>query len=163
SAWERHVLPARVVNYNPQWLDDLCLAGDVAWARLSLRKPANGNGRSSTPSRATPISIVLRRDFGSLLEAVRSSDLADPPSAGARSARRHARNGSARPARGSAPQGRWSLVHRFQRDASPTDELAEQLAMQLLARYGVVFRDLVARENFALPWRDIVRALRRQE
>src|SRR5207237_633175 len=64
SAWERQVLPQRVVNYNPQWLDDLCLAGDVAWARLSLRKPANGNGRSSTPSRATPISIVLRRAFG---------------------------------------------------------------------------------------------------
>ena len=35
--------------------------------------------------------------------------------------------------------------------------------MQLLARYGVVFRDLVVRETYAVPWRDVVRALRRQE
>jgi ATP-dependent Lhr-like helicase len=35
--------------------------------------------------------------------------------------------------------------------------------MQLLARYGVVFRDLVTREHLGVPWRDIVRALRRQE
>src|SRR5262249_21692814 len=33
----------------------------------------------------------------------------------------------------------------------------------LLARYGVVFRDLVARETLALPWRDVLRALRRLE
>ena len=30
-------------------------------------------------------------------------------------------------------------------------------------RYGVVFRDLVVRENFAVPWRDVMRALRRME
>ena len=38
SAWERDVLPQRVANYDPRWLDELCLSGDVAWARLSLRK-----------------------------------------------------------------------------------------------------------------------------
>jgi ATP-dependent Lhr-like helicase len=81
----------------------------------------------------------------------------------ARSARRHARYGSARFARQAAPQGRWSIVHRFQPEASPADELAEKLAMQLLQRYGVVFRDLVVRESFTVPWRDVVRALRRQE
>ncbi|MBW2500324.1 MAG: hypothetical protein JRF61_23835, partial [Deltaproteobacteria bacterium] len=36
-------------------------------------------------------------------------------------------------------------------------------AEQLLARWGVVFHDLVARENLALPWREIVWALRRLE
>ncbi|HEY8171519.1 MAG TPA: hypothetical protein VIH21_00405, partial [Dehalococcoidia bacterium] len=36
-------------------------------------------------------------------------------------------------------------------------------AMQLLSRYGVVFRDVIARENIAVPWRDVLRALRRQE
>jgi ATP-dependent Lhr-like helicase len=48
----------------------------------------------------------------------------------------------------------------------PTDDpdgLAEQVAGQLLARWGVVFWDLMARENLALPWREIVWALRRLE
>ena len=34
---------------------------------------------------------------------------------------------------------------------------------QLLARWGVVFWDLMARENLALPWREVVWALRRLE
>ncbi len=33
--WERTLLPARVANYNPQWLDNLCLAGVLAWGRIS--------------------------------------------------------------------------------------------------------------------------------
>jgi ATP-dependent Lhr-like helicase len=37
------------------------------------------------------------------------------------------------------------------------------VAGQLLARWGVVFWDLMARENLALPWREIVWALRRLE
>jgi ATP-dependent Lhr-like helicase len=44
-----------------------------------------------------------------------------------------------------------------------TEELAEAVAEQLLARYGIVFRDLVVRESFTLPWRDIAWALRRLE
>jgi ATP-dependent Lhr-like helicase len=43
------------------------------------------------------------------------------------------------------------------------ETLAEAVAEQLLARYGVVFRDLLARETLALPWREILRALRRFE
>ena len=34
------------------------------------------------------------------------------------------------------------------------DDLAEQVAGQLLARWGVVFWDLMAHENLALPWRE---------
>ncbi|MGE3764781.1 MAG: helicase-related protein, partial [Kofleriaceae bacterium] len=37
GAWEREVLPARLCNYDPSWLDQLCLAGHVVWARLSPR------------------------------------------------------------------------------------------------------------------------------
>jgi ATP-dependent Lhr-like helicase len=44
-----------------------------------------------------------------------------------------------------------------------SDELAEAIAEQLLARYGVVFRDLVARETLAVPWREIAWAFRRME
>ena len=35
--WERHLLPPRVDGYDPRWLDELCLAGQVAWGRLTPR------------------------------------------------------------------------------------------------------------------------------
>jgi ATP-dependent Lhr-like helicase len=59
-------------------------------------------------------------------------------------------------------EGRWVLL------AAPTatddrEELAEALAEQLLARYGVVFRDLVVRESFTVPWREVQWAMRRLE
>jgi ATP-dependent Lhr-like helicase len=44
-----------------------------------------------------------------------------------------------------------------------SEQLAETWAEQLLFRYGVVFRDLVQRESITVPWRDILRALRRME
>ena len=47
--------------------------------------------------------------------------------------------------------------------AGEPDALAEAVAQQLLARWGVVFYDLVAGENLALPWREILWALRRLE
>jgi ATP-dependent Lhr-like helicase len=47
--------------------------------------------------------------------------------------------------------------------APDRDELAEAVAQQLAARWGVVFRDLVARENLAVPWRDVLWAFRRME
>lgn len=37
------------------------------------------------------------------------------------------------------------------------------MAGVLLARYGVVFRELALRETFAVPWREVLRALRRME
>ena len=58
--------------------------------------------------------------------------------------------------------GRWSLVPDSLATEDP-DELAEALAEQLLARWGVVFRDLMTRETFTVPWREILWALRRME
>ncbi len=76
-------------------------------------------------------------------------------------ARRGLRRGLAAGALSGA-EGRWSLVPR--REAvEDLDGLAEAVAEQLLARWGIVFRDVVARENLALPWREIVWALRRLE
>jgi ATP-dependent Lhr-like helicase len=37
------------------------------------------------------------------------------------------------------------------------------VAEQLIVRWGVVFHDLLARENLAVPWREILWALRRME
>src|SRR5207249_7167101 len=58
--------------------------------------------------------------------------------------------------------GRWSVVP-VAPATEDADELAEALAEQLLARWGVVFRDLMARETFAVPWREVLWALRRME
>jgi len=60
-----------------------------------------------------------------------------------------------------AVQGRWSLLERAA--SLPVDELADRVAGQLLSRYGVVFRELCARESFTVPWREVLRALRRRE
>jgi ATP-dependent Lhr-like helicase len=39
ATWERDVLAARVEGYRPDWLDELCLSGEVAWARLRVTPP----------------------------------------------------------------------------------------------------------------------------
>jgi ATP-dependent Lhr-like helicase len=58
--------------------------------------------------------------------------------------------------------GRWSLLPSAASGYEP-DELAEGVAEQLAARWGVVFRDLLVRENIALPWREVLWAFRRLE
>jgi ATP-dependent helicase Lhr and Lhr-like helicase len=58
--------------------------------------------------------------------------------------------------------GRWSLLPG-PLAAGDRDELAEAVAEQLAARWGVVFRDLVGRESLAVPWRDVLWAFRRME
>ena len=58
--------------------------------------------------------------------------------------------------------GRWSLLPEPAAGCDP-DDLAEAVAEQLAARWGVVFRDLLVRENLAVPWREVLWALRRME
>ncbi len=70
------------------------------------------------------------------------------------------RRAGSRPAARSA--GRWSVVPGTQA-TEDADELAEAVAEQLLARWGVVFRDLLVRETFTVPWREVLWALRRME
>lgn len=59
-------------------------------------------------------------------------------------------------------QGRWAPLESAH-ELWPDDELAEAVAEQLLARYGVLFRDLLVRESFNIPWRELLWALRRLE
>jgi len=59
-------------------------------------------------------------------------------------------------------EGRWALLPPAAVVEEP-DELAEAVAEQLLARWGVLFRDLALRERLAVPWRDVQWALRRLE
>jgi ATP-dependent Lhr-like helicase len=232
--WEQ-LFAQRVESYRPEWLDDLCLSGEVAWARLSLPEPAAdpvdpaaGEPRRSgkTPSRRTPITFMLRQDLPWLLQAHRGAAVPAEPTAGsgrevldalrdhgaqfhpdlqaithrlpteveeglwdgvargliaadgfnavrsllhartrfARRQRPYPRPGS-RGRRGTwrqAVEGRWTLLPAVQ-PIEEVEELAEAVAWQLLLRWGVVFRDVYLRERLAVPWREVLWALRRLE
>ncbi len=56
GAWESQLLPARIAGYDMAWLDALCGAGRIAWARL--RAPSAG--RHAGPVRASPIVLLPR-------------------------------------------------------------------------------------------------------
>lgn len=61
--------------------------------------------------------------------------------------------------------GRWTLQAEALRGAEPVEgaPAALALARQLLARWGIVFRDLLRRELFASRWREVLAELRRME
>jgi ATP-dependent Lhr-like helicase len=232
AAWERELLNARLKYYEPSWLDELCLAGEVAWTRLTPRRASVDEAVTGTAAatRATPVTLAPRSALAGLLAAVRSTPGApDPaiPEAGAgaeilallrqrgalffdelvRGTRRLAtdveqglreligaglvasdgfqglreiaagqkRNGRRAHVRrgsylrgglfaGGGPPGRWSPVEAtLEVDRADLEDLAEQVADVLLQRYGVVFRDLYPLESFTVPWREVLRALRRLE
>jgi ATP-dependent Lhr-like helicase len=77
---------------------------------------------------------------------------------GSARARWHAR--WARRAGGPVGAGRWSVLRA---PGAPDETRTEHLARQYIRRYGVVFRDLLARETHAPPWRDLLRVYRRLE
>ncbi len=229
GSWEEAVLPARVAGYRGEWLDELCLSGEVAWARLSTPAvaPDERRARGGSPSRATPLALVHRDDLDLLLAIGRGSAEPALPVSGpaaevlgclrergalfyreivaatgrlpveveeglwelvsrgivtadgfqsvrgllgarerwARSRSHAARRGRRRSKRGSGvvgAEGRWAILPPASVEED-RESLAEHAAEQLLARWGVVFRDLLVRENLALPWRDVVWALRRME
>jgi ATP-dependent Lhr-like helicase len=58
--------------------------------------------------------------------------------------------------------GRWALLE-LPGAGQSADERAEAFARQILFRWGVVFRDLIARETLAPAWREVLMALRRME
>ncbi len=70
NAWERQVLARRIADYDPKWLDQLCLTGAVGWGRLSPHpatiESANGNGAKSQrrviPTSVAPITFFVRED-----------------------------------------------------------------------------------------------------
>jgi ATP-dependent Lhr-like helicase len=215
SAWEQTVLNRRVAEYVAENLDDLCLSGEVAWARLSPHPALMDAERHVRPTRIAPISFFAREDadwlidpsFG-LVETVGLSHtgrdvfealshrgasffadlvrethrlpsevedalweltagglvtadgfenlraLLDPKR------RRGEGRGQARRPRHAA--GRWALVTRSSIVIAPDDRV-RKFAAQLLLRWGVLFRDLLARETVSPPWRELLPVLRRME
>ncbi len=61
-----------------------------------------------------------------------------------------------------APGGRWSLLSSPQAPLDPIQR-AERWCHQLLKRYGVVFRDLLARETLSPRWSALLPTYRRLE
>ncbi len=239
SAWEPHLLRARLTKYEPELLDRLCLSGAVSWGRLSphprLAHVGDLERRRIIPTSVAPISIFPReesewsrdvfhddaalngpdpfaqlssvaQDLGRTLhergasfftDLVRMTNhlpteveeglwelvavglvtadgfdnlraLMDP--------RRRRAEGRERSRRPRHSAGRWSLlrptslsmVNRHSsigRNSAPSTQHShtESVAHQLLRRYGVVFRDLLARESFVTSWRDLLAAYRRME
>ena len=63
GAWEAELLPARLADYGPAWLDQLCAGGKVAWTRLRGQAGSTGEHGASmaTTLRTTPIVLLPRR------------------------------------------------------------------------------------------------------
>ncbi len=77
AAWEGDILPSRVADYDPSWLDALCLSGRYVWARRTPPPPPTGSAGGRRPVRATPIALVGRARFP-LWSRLTEADLAQP-------------------------------------------------------------------------------------
>ncbi|MFP5348358.1 MAG: ATP-dependent DNA helicase, partial [Gammaproteobacteria bacterium] len=80
AAWESDLLPVRLHDYDPAWLDSLCLSGRAFWARLTPPKSNGEPARGGGPVRATPIAFLLRAHRATW-QALRPLDTAPPLSA----------------------------------------------------------------------------------
>ncbi len=229
--WERSLLPSRLADYDPRWLDRLCLSGAVGWGRVSPHPAfaaADGTGpRRVIPSNAAPITFYVR-DTSEWLHQALAAQCVDearlqrtlsPEAARTRELLRlrgacfaediqRLLNFSAqqtltalweltaagvaaadgfdqlramidpdrKPALPAAKSrmrsaaGRWSLFNaEANNPADPLesarrgDAAVESAARMVLARYGVVFRDLLCRESNLPRWGVMLRMLRRLE
>jgi ATP-dependent Lhr-like helicase len=83
--------------------------------------------------------------------------------------RRRAGQGSGRSARPRHSSGRWALLYSglysglYAGEGADRTRAVEATCKMLLGRYGVVFRDLLARETIVPKWRELLLAFRRLE
>jgi ATP-dependent Lhr-like helicase len=75
--------------------------------------------------------------------------------------KRRAGHGKGHNARPRHSAGRWSLLYAG--EALDRTRVLESICWTLLKRYGVVFREMVARETLAPRWRELLIAFRRLE
>jgi ATP-dependent helicase Lhr and Lhr-like helicase len=148
ASWEEDILATRVAGYRSEWLDELCLAGEVAYCRLSPRRSVERGKESQETrlgaSRATPLALVRRRDLGWLLEAVRGQQHPEPPTSDASIATLE------------ALEKRGAL---FFEDLGAATGLDQETL--ILALWDVVGRGLVAPDGFA-PLRNLMAPSRRR-
>jgi ATP-dependent helicase Lhr and Lhr-like helicase len=79
--------------------------------------------------------------------------------------KRRAGQGTGRSARPRHTSGRWALLHteNLGESGGDRDRALEAICNILLRRYGVVFREVLARESILPPWREVIAMLRRLE
>jgi ATP-dependent helicase Lhr and Lhr-like helicase len=242
NAWERQVLARRIAEYDPKWLDQLCLTGAVGWGRLSPHPAmldtggsANGSSESSSaprqrrviPTSVAPITFFVREEadwmavsqnphlrqnrpeeghpelecgsglshgaqlvleflrqrgasfFADIvrgtgkLKAEIETALWELVASGLVTAdgfdnlralidpKRRAGQGSGRSTRPRHSAGRWALLHADAAIERP--RAVEAACWMLLRRYGIVIRDLLARESNLPTWRELLMGFRRLE
>ena len=66
AAWETAILAARVKDYDPRWLDQLCFTGRFGWGRLS--PPPSQKSRAFPPLRSSPIALFTRENAAHWLQ-----------------------------------------------------------------------------------------------
>ncbi len=252
NAWERQVLARRVADYDPAWLDQLCMTGAVGWGRLSPHPATVDSGgvagssegapaprqRRVIPTSVAPITFFVREeaDWMALrqnphpFDKLRAGSV-PPKSGGTRAGhpaleegrglshgaqlvleflrqrgasffadivrntgklkaeietalwelvaagvvtadgfdnlralidpKRRAGQGSGRSTRPRHSSGRWALLHADA--AAERPRAVEAACWMLLRRYGIVVRDLLARESNLPPWRELLMGFRRLE
>jgi ATP-dependent helicase Lhr and Lhr-like helicase len=74
TAWESDILPARLPHYDPAWLDQLCISGQVSWGRLLQPREASSHGKLAGPIKSTPLNLVQRSNLD-LWQALAASTL----------------------------------------------------------------------------------------
>ena len=96
AAWEEWILPARLPDYDPAWLDLLCAGGELAWARLRPPAPAGAGGRPG-PLSGSPIALAAREEMALWRATAQSRAGAEParPSAAAAAVRACLKRGGA--------------------------------------------------------------------
>ncbi len=247
NAWERQILARRIADYDPKWLDQLCLTGAVGWGRLSphpatldypITRGKDDSSETAAPSprqrrviptSVAPITFFVREDADWMIprenphfsqktremghptteentgrglshsaqlvldflrqrgasffaDIVRGSGklkaeietaLWELVAAGLVTAdgfdnlrslidpKRRAGQGSGRSTRPRHSSGRWALLHADQ--AAERPRAVEAACWMLLRRYGIVFRDVLAREANLPPWRELLMGFRRLE
>ena len=233
NAWERQVLARRIADYDPKWLDQLCLTGAVGWGRLSphpatLDYPTarvavasdellpSPRQRRVIPTSVAPITFFVREEadwmiprhpgadggdsrglshgaqivldflkqrgasfFADIvrgtgkLKAEIETGLWELVAAGLVTAdgfdnlrslidpKRRAGQGTGRSMRPRHSAGRWALLHAG--ETAERTRTVEAACWMLLRRYGIVFRDLLARESNLPPWRELLMSFRRLE
>lgn len=80
AAWEADIYPARIKNYDPNWLDVMCISGKVTWGRYSLPISSSRPGKKKTigPIKSTPITLASRQNLD-IWQALAKTQLNEEP------------------------------------------------------------------------------------
>lgn len=226
NAWEQQIFAKRMMHYDKDLLDRLCLMGIVGWGRLSPHpatqieindsKKSLVNKRRVMPTSVAPITFFIRDEtdwmplhqrllteenltglshsakriyaylkqkgasfFNDIvrgtdkLKSEIESGLWELVTAGLITADgfdslralidpKRRLDKRRRDLRLRHSGGRWSLLNQEENQLIQTTHL-EAICWMLLKRYGIVFRDLLAREKNLPRWRELLTTLRRLE